>query len=728
MSGKKADQMRTSFEDSAKAVALMGGSLKDAQQVQEGFANETGRARTMTAKMVEDMVAIGRGTGLGVEEAVKLGAQYELMGIDVTKTTQMVQDIVDTSERMGINTTKVLKGVNDNFKRLQTYSFQGGVKGMMKMSQYATKLNIDMNQALNAADIAKSLEGAIDLAAKLQVMGGEFAKGDPFELLFLSRNDPEKFTEKINNMTKGLVTLRKKTDGTFEKFISPADRDRMASVEKSLGLQNGELTQQALRMYDIQKMKQNMLASPLSKEDQEAVSGAAIFNSKTNSFEVKIGSTMKNISDLTSKEAKMFVDHQRLLSDRAKDSLTFQESLEAMLASFKTTLLPMLRGFGELIKPMASLAKTINSALDKIDHGILAGAGKFLGVVMLLGVAIKGFLAAGRFIQTAAYTLTGAKMGLGSSGGFSGMLNRSRNGIPPVGGTGGNTGGSTTKAVRGMGTKTMAAKGAMAQSIGKGKMMAGAGIGVAAAGIGVGIGAAAFGVSKLAEAMQKLDATQIAALPWVITSLGVAFAAFTIPLIFVTRAAAAGSFGLWSLGAAALGIGAGIGIAAAGIGLMATGLGELAKNIKGTGGDFMKVGVGIGAIALAMASMANPFTAAGIGVFAGFMGIAIAGSLAAANVANSMANMGVSMKGTKEDFIAVQNAVESISKAKITSGSIFAELANLLKTPLKAELVNSNMKIDSNITLEIDGQVLMRKVLTSDLISVKAGEAMQGRK
>jgi hypothetical protein len=163
----------------------------------QGYADETGRARVLSAEMVKDITAIGQGTGLGIEAATRLGAQFELMGFDAKTTMDYVQGVVDTSERMGVNTTKVLKNISDNFKKLNTYTFQQGVKGFAQMAMYAEKFKIDIGQALNAASVSKTLEGAIDLTAQLQVMGGEFAKTDPFEMLFLSRNDPAKFTEKI---------------------------------------------------------------------------------------------------------------------------------------------------------------------------------------------------------------------------------------------------------------------------------------------------------------------------------------------------------------------------------------------------------------------------------------------------------------------------------------------------------------------------------------------------
>ena len=66
MSGAKADALRKSFVDSAKFVSRLGGSLADIQSIQQGYADETGRARAMTASMVEDITLIGKGTGLGI--------------------------------------------------------------------------------------------------------------------------------------------------------------------------------------------------------------------------------------------------------------------------------------------------------------------------------------------------------------------------------------------------------------------------------------------------------------------------------------------------------------------------------------------------------------------------------------------------------------------------------------------------------------------------------------
>ena len=59
-------------------------------------------------------------------------------------------------------------------------------------------------------------EGAVETAALLTTMGGEFAKlGDPFQLMFKARNDFASFSKDIGKATSEFVEYNKQT-GAFE--------------------------------------------------------------------------------------------------------------------------------------------------------------------------------------------------------------------------------------------------------------------------------------------------------------------------------------------------------------------------------------------------------------------------------------------------------------------------------------------------------------------------------
>lgn len=749
MSGAKAALMRSSFEQSAGFVASLGGSLEDIQAIMTGFADETGRARVLSAEMVKDIESMAKGTGLGIEQATKLAAQFELIGVDVRSAMNFTQGVVDTSERMGINTTKVLKNITDNFKKLQTYNFQQGVRGFAEMAEYAEKMRIDLPSAFAALDATKTLEGTIDAFAQLQVMGGEFAKSDPLQMFYLRRNDPAQFTKNINEMTKGMVVFKKNAEGVFERFISPADRDRLAAVEKALGMQAGTLTIQAERMADIQKMRKEMSGLGLSSKERELVEGAAMFNSETGKFQVLIGTHMKDINSLTREQASSFIREQSLLKDRAKEALTFDKTFQATINSLKAALLPILHTINGVLTAMRPITDKLSDiagskgGVVKAGLILLAGAGA-------LKLASVGIGVAGEKLLKFAVSKIGAK--------------------------------TVTDTVATIGERGVAGAGGGA---GMGMLRGGAGIGLGALGAGAGIGVAAVGISKLADAMNKLDEKKVEALRGIVRSMSavvsVGAAAAAAILIFGT-AAEISAGGILAVGAAALMAGEGINLAASGIAKMAENLTPLVTASKDAGWGLAQVGVGILAINAAMATGIIGTVGGVLGGFwtmrkaldiivshadgvakvgEGFKNIssALVGSKedfsavtsaveaiskvtlkdtgvlsqfaknadAISRVGEGFKNIGTALTGNKEDFIAVAKAVDSISKANVKGGGMLAELATLLKSPLKVEFADKNVQIKNDLTLNIDGHKFMTEVYNVQTAAIINQEARGGK-
>lgn len=706
LSNTKADLLRQTFEQSAGYAAKLGGSLVDVQSVISGYADETGRARVLSSQMVDDIIQIGRGTGLGIEQASRLGAQFEIMGLDARATNEYVQGIVDTTERMGVNTTKVLKNVNTNFKKLNTYTFQQGVRGIAEMATYAEKFKIDINQALNAADVARSLEGAIGLAANLQIMGGEFAKTDPFEMLFLSRNDPAKFTEKISEMTRGVVSFRKMADGTFEKFISPADRDRLANVAKSLNMSVEDITQIAQRRAEMDKMAGSLMGMGLSDREKELIKGAAVFDSKTGRFQVEVSEGLRDITNLTSEQARSFAKEQVTLEERAKEAMTFNEVFKATLNELKATLLPLLKTVNGMLTRVRPLVDKLTNVFEKLNPWLsggllLTGAGLLKGAFTLFGNYTNRLLGG---LRTA--------KGLGGIGGDGGVFNdaiRTKSGKMNVGATNAFNVGQTNRA------KAMAG---MHRSKGLAGLGKGLGMGAAGLGIGGGMAMGMEGMSRFAETVKDLDDEKLKRINHSMIIMG------STMVVLGTVGAFAGK-GLAIAGAGILGIGAGIGIAAAGIGYMAEGLGNLMDKSKDAGPAMLEMGKGIGAMSMAMIGFQ-----AGLGGMAAFR--LLLGSITKRaddldRVGNAFKEINTVMSGSEEDFKGIQNAVKSISNLNMKEGGMLAQLSKLLKTPLKVEFADKNVQIANNITLEIDGEKIFNKTLNVNTMVQRAVSEQIGK-
>jgi hypothetical protein len=686
LSGARAKEMRLSFERSASYAASLGATLADIQTIQEGFANETGRARVLSDEMLKSVLEIGKGTGLGVEQAMQLASQFELMGLNANSSAKYVQGVVDTSERMGVNTTKVLKSVSDNFKKLNTMTFQQGVKGFAQMAQYAEKMNISMTAALDVGETSKSLEGAIDLVAQLQVMGGEFAKADPFELLYLKRNDPVAFTKKIGDMTKGIVTFRKMTDGTFEKFVSPLDRDRLASVAKTLGISVEDMTKMGERQAEFATVERQISGLGLSEREKELLKNASFFNADTRRFEVTLAGRMQDISNLTKEQAKSFIAEQATLAKRAKDSQTFEEVFKNTINAFKTGLLPALNVINKLLNSLMP----ISDALVKFS-----GQGEHWKRTALI------LLAAGSLFKAASWGIgkgmtnwvgTGNVWGK-ETGRAPGKLQRFFGGrsAPGTAPTGPQPSSPRGGGVRGRG------------GAGLGMMRGGAGIGAAALGIGAGIGLAALGISKLADAMAKLDDKKAEALQGIVRSIsilsGVGIAA-SVAIAIISRTAQLSAAPLAEFGVALMAVGAGVALIGVGIGAATAGIGYLLKGI----GDMR---LGKAELVKSIGSTATAFKDFKIDKEAMKSINAIAKTAPDfKTIGNSFANINAVLTGSRDNWIAVQNAIESISRANTNGGGMLSDLANLLKSPLKVEFANKEVAVVSNITMNIDGYKL----------------------
>ncbi len=709
LSGTKADMMRNSFEQSALYAAKLGGGLQDVQAVMTGFADETGRAVALSDEMVKSVLAIGKGTGLGVEQATRLAAQFEFMGVDAQNTMELVQGVVDTSERMGVNTTKVLKTVTDNFKKLSTFTFQGGVKAFGQMAMDAEKTRVSMATALNVAEATRGLEQVIELGANLQVMGGEFAKMDPFQWLYMARNEPDKMNEKISEMTRGIFNFKKNSEGVFEKVISPADRDRLAQVAKSLGISQEEMTEIAQRRLDLDTMDKQLAAAGLTENQKKLIEGAAKFDSSTGKFQVMLGGTMRDISTLTRDQAESFVKEQSSLEARAKQAQTFDEAFKATINELKSVLLPMLRGVKTVLDAVRPIAEKITGAIDAITKSpFLSGLLKFLGgATAITFILVKSIGAIGGIV--------GAIRGLPSIFGtflskFTGIFGKAGAAGGGAGGVGGAAGGGLK-----------AGAGAGLSGLGKG-----IGIGAAGAGMGAGIMLAAEGVAKLATAMKDLTPEQAKALQNIAMTMAIAFPAAAIGIALAGSAASAGALGFLALGAAFVGIGFGIRLATVGIGKMAEGIAKMNASGTGAGKQLLGVAGGVGAITVAMGMGGIPMLFA----FNNALARMSRNSEGVERVGGALTAMKLALSGSADDFVMVANALASIGKINIKGGGALADLASILKNPLKVEFADKRIAMVSDITLNIDGERFTEKTIRYDALvehSERARGGLRGR-
>lgn len=360
----------------------IGVDTKGLAKIQGVYADNVGRAVQLNGEELENMAALAKGTMLGAEGAAEFAGQMEKFNISAESSVDYVEDVVNKSSEMGLNANKVIKNIQSNIGLLNRYNFKEGVKGLGKMAELATKFKFQMQDIANLAEKVITPEGAVEVAARLQVLGGEWSKlGDPFELMYRSRNDLAGLQEDVINATKATARFN---ETTGEIMIDPMEMHRLREVANATGMSFDSLANSAREAAKFDQIKKGM-SNIFKDEDKDFLASMAKFDKETGQFKVTMqteeGETItENVQALrriTPSLIQSQRDLKKSLEERAKQAITFDETLVNLTNSFKTLLFPGFEAFAGALQ---------NSVGDFHDWAVDSGAmDKFANFAKNLG-------------------------------------------------------------------------------------------------------------------------------------------------------------------------------------------------------------------------------------------------------------------------------------------------------------------------------------------------------
>ena len=439
--GTQAKGFRDTITSASKQTAYIGVSLQDIAKIQSDYSEELGRSVQMNEKSLVAMGQLSKFADLGAEGAARMAAEMDMQGMSAEKTGEFMNQTLNDSHAMGVNASKVIKNIAGNIKMLNKYRFKDGVKGLAKMAMTASKLGVDMSFAGGMADKLFDIEGAVDMSAQLQVMGGAWAQmADPFHLMYMARNDIEGLTEEIANAAKQSMSFAK--DGSIE--TSAMEMQRLRIVAQQTGLEYEQLMDAGKAAFKLSNIKGQI--GNVSPELQEFIANTAEF--KDGKATIMVNGNPKLLSTLSETDKNVLkgqMETKKTMEERAKEALTFDEAFTNMVNGMKLYLLPIITTINESLMPklealqkrfedekwgekIESFAKIVGSLVETVGTFILENPIK--SALMYFGSKVIG-----NVIQ---WTLNGVALAKGFN--------------MAVKGPGGDGGGGA-----GMGTRNMAA-------------------------------------------------------------------------------------------------------------------------------------------------------------------------------------------------------------------------------------------------------------------------------
>ena len=372
---KNQEKLGESFTSSLIKVRELGGDFDDVNSIYNRFADESGRVRILDDEEVERIFAIERATGLMGDSAAALAERFDLMGIGSEQFADNVNQIMIDSQKIGLNSSKVVKVLSDNFASMQRMSFKGGVKAMTEMSKLAVKMRMDVSDMLGMADKFYEPEAAIEAAAQLQLMGGDIAQafGDPFETMYLARNKPEELAKRLQTMTENMATFNSET-GEFE--ITAEARQQLSFAAEQLGLAKDNVIDMAFQSNKMKDIKLSV-GGDFTEEQLDKISSIAKF--KDGQWKVDVGDGSVSVDELSTDELEKALaaptDEKDAAIITAKAAMTTNQILTALIESNKVAIIEQTKTYQIIEKGVVPLLKSTS----KFNKAVIDKAGDKFG-------------------------------------------------------------------------------------------------------------------------------------------------------------------------------------------------------------------------------------------------------------------------------------------------------------------------------------------------------------
>ena len=211
--GNQLDIYKHTLFETQVVVSKWGKNLEDMQKLQNTFQDVSGRNVVYTTVDFDTSFALDKLTGQEGLSA-QLAATMEPFNHSIADSNEMFFEMYKNVSKIGLNGRKYLKELNNNLKLAEKFQFKNGTKGLMEMAKWAQNVRFNMNSMSSVLqNISEGgLEGTIESAAAMQVLGGNFAMGaDPLAMIWERYNDPQALIERQNDQIKGMGSFNSDT-------------------------------------------------------------------------------------------------------------------------------------------------------------------------------------------------------------------------------------------------------------------------------------------------------------------------------------------------------------------------------------------------------------------------------------------------------------------------------------------------------------------------------------
>jgi hypothetical protein len=267
ISGELSEGLRDSMITASVEARKYGFELSQIGDFYISLTEQSGKFSLINKTTIVEASKTASALGMNLSEMATSIGEYEKVGIGAKETTKAIGDAAVRSISLGLNARKVADGMKESVGKLNEFGFKNGIQGLERMTQKSIEFKLSMDKVANVAEKVLNPEGAIDMAANLQVLGGAIGDfGDPIKMMYDATNNMEGLQDSIIGAAKGLATYNQ-AQGRFE--ITGINLRRGREMANALGMSMEELGKTAVAAQERVAASTALMSTGLQMNDKD---------------------------------------------------------------------------------------------------------------------------------------------------------------------------------------------------------------------------------------------------------------------------------------------------------------------------------------------------------------------------------------------------------------------------------------------------------------------------
>jgi hypothetical protein len=351
-----------------------GVSLDEMLTTMTSLAQAMGRNVLISDEDLARVAIFQKSLGLASSEAANIAKYFDQMGFSIGEAIDKGNEMATVARQMGINVGDFMSTISSNMDMLNTYNFADGVRGFAKMAAQAQKLGISMSTTAALAEKVMDPEGAIELAANLQVIGGAVGDlADPFKLMYQATNDLGGLQDSLVQAGQELAMFNEETG---EISFPPTAQRQLRAMAETLGISKEEFASMIKLQTKFTAMQNQFSFELEGREDmQEFVTSMASLNQQTGKYEIKVPGLEQavEIEDLTANQLDALKEVQAQQQMTEKELMAEQtgllQSIDNNTKALDTALLAGVVEGLDLSRVQTELSQAVSKAFSSDELG-----------------------------------------------------------------------------------------------------------------------------------------------------------------------------------------------------------------------------------------------------------------------------------------------------------------------------------------------------------------------